>query len=77
MVLVRVAHVPIGGDQARHGPTGSKSSVALLKLGVGSCVKSCTLMPAARRVSRRSSGGCSMWLMSHAISVGAGGQGLG
>ena len=55
----------------RHG-TGLKSSVALLELGGGSCVKSCTLMSAARRVSRRSSGGCSMWLMSHAISVGGG-----
>ena len=51
--------------------TGSKSPGALMELGVGSCAKH-TLMPAARRVSMRSSGGCSMWLMLQAIPIGAG-----
>ena len=54
--------------------TASKTSGALLELGVVSNAKSRTLMPAAWRLLMRSSGvcsSCSMW-MSYAISVAAG-----
>ena len=57
--------------------TGSKISGALLELGIGSYAKSRTLIPAARRVSKCSSGDCPTRPMSHAISVAAGEAGSG
>jgi hypothetical protein len=72
VILVRIAHVPVGGDQ-----TGSKTSGALLELGIGSYVKSRTLIYAAQRVSVRSSGNYSAWLVSYGIPVDVGEAGWG
>jgi len=69
VILVRIAHVPVGGDQTGHGV---EASGALLELSIGSYAKSRTLIP-ARRISMHSSGNCSVWPMSrsYAISVAA------
>ena len=48
----------------------------IIELGIGSYSKSRTLMPAAQRLSIRSSGNCSMWLMSYAMFIAAGEAGL-
>ena len=75
MILVRVAHVPVGGgDQARHGLEGLRGFV-----GIGHWLvrKVTHFDPCGSRVSMRFSGGGSIWLMSHAISVGTGEVGWG
>ena len=67
MILVRVAHVPVRGDQTGNGV---ENFWGFAGIGHRLVRSPAFLIPTARTVSVRSSGGnCSAWLVSYGISV--------